>query len=97
MSEAEAKGRGCFARANVTTGFVTHSAGRNIPLSRLRLWAVALIASNVRIQSRRNCHGHATARRSMTTSTTNAARSRVARMIESHVEAAQSRERFQLA
>jgi len=89
MAEAHPKCLGVFARADMTTRLVTNAAGRNVPIARLSARSVALITGIMSVQSRGNCHGHAGARRSMTNNATNAAaHSRVARVIEFHVEAA---------
>ena len=52
-------------------------------------------ASDMRIESRRNRHSDSAATRPMTSRATNAAHAYVARMIEFHVEAAETRKCFQ--
>jgi len=95
MAEAEAECRSCFARANITTGFVAHSAGRNIPIARPGAWAVALVTSDMRIYSGRNRHGHTAGAGAMTSDTANTAHFEVTRMIESHTEAFETRKWLQ--
>lgn len=76
---------------------MTNAARRDLPVPGLRLLTVALVARDMRVESRRNRHSYSAATGPMTSSTTNAAHSRVAPMIEFHVEAAQAGECLQLA
>lgn len=95
VTEAHAKSRGHFRRTNATARFMTDSARRNLSLARLCARAVTLITGNMRIESRRNAHGYASAARTMTSRTTNASHLSVTCMVESHVEAAEPRELLQ--
>ena len=95
MTEANAKSSGHFTGAHVTPWVMTNTARGNLLVARLRLWAVTLVASDVRVGSRRNRHSHTAATGPMTSCTTNAAQSHVARVIEFHIEASETGKCFE--
>lgn len=76
---------------------MTGTTRRDITTTRLRAPGVTSITSRVRIKARRNGKRDASLGRPMTGRATDAAHVQVARVIELHVEAPQTRERFERA
>jgi hypothetical protein len=74
---------------------MTDTAGRNVTLRGFRSRAVALVARKMSVESHRNRHSYAAATGSMTSNATNAAHFHVTRMVESHVETAETRKGLQ--
>ena len=95
MTKAHAKSTGHFRRARTTAQFMTDSTGRDLFVAGLGLRAVALITGDMRIESCRNGQGYAAATRPMTSQTAHTTHLCVSCMVEPHVEAAESRKRFQ--
>ena len=89
VTEAELERARRLAGAHGTAELVTHTARRNVAITRLRLRTVTLKTVCVRVESDGDRQRHAAARRSMAVRTAN---SRVTRVIEFHVEAGQGGE-----
>jgi len=95
MAEADFECRRKFRRARIATQLMTSATRRNVAAAGLRARSVASIAGCVRIETRGNCEGHATARRAMTRRATNASHLQMQGVIELHAKALQARKRFQ--
>jgi hypothetical protein len=95
VSEADSISRGLSCRSGIAAELMARAARGNIAAARLRFRAMALVTRDVRAEAGRNRHRHPAAAWSMTRRATNPAQARVTRMIETHVEAAERRKRFE--
>ena len=84
-------------RTGITAQLMASAARGNVAPARLRVWRMTAITGRVGIESRRNRHRDARARRAMTSRTIYAAHRHVSRMIEFHAKALQARKRFERA